>query len=154
MVSAGNPRRGYPHVMSGVRRVPPLRPSFGVLAWPEVAALMHHMANANPAFRAMADIVESVIASRSTDLLAASTSMHDLIVVPVPVTEPVYESVIVRAPSSLDPPREGHVLIEHLASNGRNDRIERPFEEAVPLFWRFMAEKYGVRPVDPPTATA
>jgi len=138
--------------MSGVQRVPPLRPSFTVLPWPDAAALMRRTADEHPSHRHMADIVDSVIASRSTDLLAASTSMHDLIVVPVPVTEPVYESVIVRAPSSLDPPRQRHVLIEHLASNGRNERIERPVEEAVPLFWRFMADKYGIRPVEPPPA--
>jgi hypothetical protein len=29
---------------------------------------------------------------------------------------------------------------------GRSNRIERPVDEAVPLFWRFMIEKFGVGP--------
>jgi hypothetical protein len=30
----------------------------------------------------------------------------------------------------------------------RNDRIGRPVADAVPLFWRFMIEKFGVEPGD------
>jgi hypothetical protein len=41
---------------------------------------------------------------------------------------------------------DGCVLIEHLSITGRNDRIERPVAEAVPLFWRFLVEKFGVDP--------
>ena len=51
-----------------------------------------------------------------------------------------------RAPGSLAKPSEGLVLIEHLSVTGRNDRIERPVDEAVPLFWRFMIEKFVVGP--------
>jgi hypothetical protein len=29
---------------------------------------------------------------------------------------------------------------------GYDDRIERPASDAVPLFWRFMIEKFGVQP--------
>jgi hypothetical protein len=32
------------------------------------------------------------------------------------------------------------------AVTGRNDRIERQVDEAVPLFWRFVTEKFGVDP--------
>ena len=39
----------------------------------------------------------------------------------------------------------GHVLVEHLPDTGRNDRIERPLGDAVPLFWRFVQEKFGVQ---------
>jgi hypothetical protein len=42
------------------------------------------------------------------------------------------------------------VLIELLSCTGRDDRIERPAREAVLLFWRFVIEKYGVHPVQPP----
>ncbi|MGC4817778.1 hypothetical protein [Micromonospora sp. DT63] len=58
---------------------------------------------------------------------------------------PRVEVVIVRSPSSgLVGP--GAVLIEHRSTSGRDDVIARPSEEAVPLFWRFMIEKFGVAP--------
>ncbi|MFC7597545.1 hypothetical protein ACFQU3_19675 [Terrabacter sp. GCM10028922] len=73
--------------------------------------------------------------------------MHDLIVVAAPIPEPPYGVVAVRAPGSPRRPREGHVLIEHLSVTGHDDKIERPVAEAVPLFWRFMIEKFGVAPL-------
>lgn len=71
--------------------------------------------------------------------------MHDLVVVDTPIPEPPFEVVVVRTPGSLHPPRAGKVLVEHVSLTGHDDRIERPVAEAVPLFWRFMAEKFGVR---------
>jgi hypothetical protein len=101
----------------------------------------------------MADIVDSVIVSDSTSLLAACTSMHDLVVVPVPIPEPPYGVIIVRAPGSLHEPSPGSVLIEHLSLTGHDDRIERSTDDAVPLFWRFVREKYGVEPKNRPRLT-
>ncbi|HET7901998.1 MAG TPA: hypothetical protein VFL59_12505 [Candidatus Nanopelagicales bacterium] len=118
--------------------------------WSEIAAFLDGIAAENAEFRHMSDIVHSVINSRSSDLLAACTSMHDLIVVPTPFPEPPYGVVAVRSPSSLTHPKNGTVLIQHLSVTGHNDEIARPVAEAVPLFWRFMIEKYGVRPVTPP----
>lgn len=97
----------------------------------------------------MSAIVHSVIESRTTYLLAAFSSMHDLMVTATPIPEPPVDLVAVRAPGSLRAPRQGHVLIEHLAVTGRNDRVERPVADAAPLFWRFMIEKFGVHPVIP-----
>ena len=54
--------------------------------------------------------------------------------------------VAVRSPKSFRIKSEpGCVLIEHLTCSGHDERIERPASEAVPLFWRFMIEKYGIR---------
>jgi hypothetical protein len=100
--------------------------------------------------RHMAMIVDSVMASGMTENLAACTSMHDRLVVPTPVSDPPYDYVAVRAPSSLRTPHDGCVLIEHLSVTGRDDVIERPVADAVPLFWRFMIEKFGIAP-DLPT---
>jgi hypothetical protein len=61
-----------------------------------------------------------------------------LIVVSTPVPDPPYGVAIVRAQTT------GHVRIEHLSRTGYHEDIERPQEEAVPLFWRFMMEKFGV----------
>jgi hypothetical protein len=82
--------------------------------------------------------------------LAGCTSMHHLLVVSTPIREPPYDVIVVRAPGSLHPPRQGQVLIGHLSCTGRNDCIERPAGDAVRLFWRFVIEKYGVHPVRPP----
>lgn len=94
----------------------------------------------------MADVAQSVIDSDKTDALAATTSMHDLIVVSTPVPEPPFGVVIVRSPSSLANPPVGAVIIEHQSGVGRDDKIERSVDEAVPLFWRFMIEKFGISP--------
>lgn len=94
----------------------------------------------------MVDVVQSVIDSGKTGALAGTTSMHDLVVVPTPVPEPPFGVVIVRSPSSLAHPPAGTVIIEHQSGVGRDDKIERPVNETVPLFWRFMIEKFGVSP--------
>ena len=78
--------------------------------------------------------------------LAAFTSMHDLMVRATPWPKPPYDLVTVRAPNSMSKVPAGLVRIEHLAVTGRNDKIERPVAEAVPLFWRFMIEKFGGAP--------
>jgi hypothetical protein len=108
------------------------------------------MSDLHPEFAHMAAIADSVQASGAAGLLAATTSMHDLLPVPVPVPDPPCDLIAVRAPGSLRDPLPGHVLIEHLSCTGRNDRIERPDTEAVALFWRFVITKYGIHP-NPPT---
>jgi hypothetical protein len=84
------------------------------------------------------------VRTHGADQLAGTTAMHDLIVLPVPVPDPPCGIIAVRAPDSV--PFPGHVVIEHLSCTGRNDRIERPAADAMPLFWRFMITKYGIRP--------
>jgi hypothetical protein len=59
--------------------------------------------------------------------------------------------IAVRAPSSLRHAPAGQVRIEHLSSTGRNESVDRPPAEAVALFWRFVIEKYGIKPPHPPT---
>ncbi|MEV7630604.1 hypothetical protein [Actinoplanes sp. NPDC089786] len=105
------------------------------------------MAEAHEEFRHMANIVDSVFGRDAAETLAGCTSMHDLIVVTRPIPEPPYDVIRVCSPSSMWPVRTGHVVIEHLTVTGRNDRIERPTSDAVPLFWRFMVEKYGIAPI-------
>jgi hypothetical protein len=89
-------------------------------------------------------IIDSVMASSVSDQLAVNTSMHDLVIAPHPVPEPPMDVLIVRAPGSLHPPKQGSVLIEYLAVSGQDTSIERPSTEAVRLFWRFVQEKFGV----------
>jgi hypothetical protein len=97
--------------------------------------------------RYLAEILASIVSSGRADDLAVTTSMPDLVITPRPVPEPPLDVVIVRAPNSLrNGPRPGHVVIEEMSLTGHGDLIERPAAEAVPLFWRFMIEKYGVHP--------
>ena len=65
-------------------------------------------------------------------MLCATTSMHDLIGSITPVPEPPFDVIAVRAPGSLYAASPGNVLVEHLTTTGRNDRIERPIAETVP----------------------
>jgi hypothetical protein len=97
-----------------------------------------------PAGQYLLEIIDSVIASGQADHLAVTSSMHDLVVVDRPIPDPPMDVLIVRAPGSLHPPSSGCVLIEYQAVSGRNTRIERPSADALPLFWRFVSEKYGV----------
>jgi hypothetical protein len=39
---------------------------------------------------------------------------------------------------------DGNVRIRHEAFTGLTDEIERPIADAVPLFWCFVAEKFGI----------
>lgn len=117
--------------------------------WQELLSRFNDLAEHHDGFRHMAGVVASVIQADAAERLAGMTSMHDLIVVPQPIPEPPYDVVAVRAPGSLVHVSDGCVVIEHLSCTGRNDRIERPVADAVPLFWRFMIEKYGVQPVRP-----
>jgi len=114
--------------------------------WDEIDARFTGFATMNPTFEHMAAIVRSVRAVGAESDLAAFTSMHDLMVASRPIPEPPVELVAVRAPSSMAKVSEGCVVIEHLSVTGRNDQIERPVADAVPLFWRFMIEKFGVDP--------
>jgi hypothetical protein len=116
--------------------------------WDEIDAEFAALAESHPQFAHMSAIVKSVLSAGAAGDLAAFTSLRDLMVVAQPIPELPYDLVAVRAPGGLHPPSEGHVLIEHMTVTGRNDRIERPVDEAVPLFWRFMIETFGVRPDD------
>lgn len=117
---------------------------FRMRPWPEIHGSFQELASDDPLFQHMADVVASVLACGKTAELAGTTSMHDLIVARQPLVAPPYDVVFVRAPSSLRPVPSGKVVIEHLSTTGHDDRIERPVADTVPLFWRFMIEKFAV----------
>jgi hypothetical protein len=93
-------------------------------------------------FGHMSAIVDSVLASPRRHELAATTSMHDLVVTDPPGSgDP--EVVVVRAPGSLHQPPTGMVRIEHLSLTGHDEIVDRPAQDAVLLFGRFVREKFG-----------
>ncbi|WBB54339.1 hypothetical protein [Verrucosispora sp. WMMD573] len=120
---------------------------FEEVPWRDIEVRFRDLVRRYPDFQHMADIVESVITCDGAARLAALTSMHDLVVAARPVPdEPPIEVVVVRSPSSGRVGPDG-VLIEHRTVSGRDDVITRPSADAVPLFWRFMIEKFGVAPM-------
>lgn len=95
----------------------------------------HQLAFVRPALA----IVRSVIAEGAADQVAAHTSMHDLVVTTAPVSD---KPDWIRIES-----RDGTVLVRHASDlTGPGDAIERPSNEVLPLFWRFVIEKFGIRP--------
>ena len=94
-----------------------------------------------PQFEHLRAIVQSVMDAGLDDKLAVKTSMFDLLVTERPVRPQPFELIKVYSPNQRTP---DSVEIEHLSITGRNDRIIRPVSETVPLFWRFVSEKFGV----------
>lgn len=119
---------------------------FSSADWSDIESRYEAISREHPEFEHLLAIVRSIRRSGIEDLLAGMTSMHDLIVAAAPVPSPPIDTIAVRAPGSISAPSNGCVLIEHLAVTGRNDRVERPVEGATPLFWRFVIEKFGIRP--------
>lgn len=114
--------------------------------WPDVRSLLAAVEWRRGGDDYPLQIADFVLAHGADEVLAVATSIHDLIVVPKPVGDPPLDAVAVRVPGSLRSHRRGTVLIEHLAGTGRNTEIERPADEAVALFWRFMEVEFGIRP--------
>ena len=130
--NAGPARLGWPY-------------RFVEQSWADVSLFEREVWGNDSGGRYLLDIIDSVLVSGVADELAVTTSMHDLLIVGRPVPDPPMDVLFVRAPGSLRAPTLGHVLIEYKANSGRNTVIERPVEEAVRLFWRFVEEKFGVR---------
>lgn len=96
-------------------------------------------------------IVQSIIGSGLADRLAGRLSLSGFDVAdrstwPAEsmVGAPPVEVIRVYTPWCDYPSPPGRVTIEHITCTGRNDRITRDTSDAVPLFWRFVSEKFGV----------
>ncbi len=120
------------------------RRRLGGFPWPiehdDWDVLLRRYADAPPLVQdsAVAGVVRSIAASPARSALRYTTSMWDLIVAPAPGAPAPVDAVKVSAPNYPT------VVVEHLPPVGGADRIERPREDAVPLFWRFVKEKYGI----------
>ena len=75
--------------------------------------------------------------------LGLTTFMHDLVFMARPALSQD-GAVIVRSPGSHRAARLGWVRIETSNSLKKNTVIERPTDEAVPLFLRFVRETFGI----------
>jgi len=102
------------------------------------------MADQSADFQYLVNIVESIQTDPRGAELGVRTSMHNLVVASMPVKDPPVDVIVVYAPQQHPRQTAGNVMITHASATGREDRIERPFADAVPLFWRFAIEKFGV----------
>jgi hypothetical protein len=114
--------------------------------WREIGAFFENLAEKNPSLRPVVEIVRSIEDSDVSDHLVGATSMADLLVAERPTGSPPIPVVVVSVAGSprFSGAQTGHVVIAHLSSTGHDDQIERPSDEAVPLFWRFVREKFDI----------
>lgn len=112
---------------------------FRAKPWPDIAEQLHSVLDSRATYSPVLDIVDSVIAFEAETLLAGCTSMTDLIVTSAPVTPPPVDVIAVRS-------ADGWITIAHHTHTGRDERIARPAQDGVALFWRFMIEKFGIHP--------
>jgi hypothetical protein len=113
--------------------------------WADLATEYRELVEQIPQLAPMLAVIESVIENQMADRLAATTSLRDLVVTTSPASEPPIDVIIVRSAISMYPPAPGEVSIDHIATSGLTEHIARPVDEVLPLFWRFVLEKYGLR---------
>ncbi|MEV4347777.1 hypothetical protein AB0J83_25250 [Actinoplanes sp. NPDC049596] len=116
---------------------------FDTVSWPRISERVAEYTAAH--YPAMADLVEAVRAG-AADRLAGLTSMHDLGVTTTPVPAGGQIDVIWVRPQPFGASGVADVLIEHWAASGWDERVVRPGDQTVPLFWRFAREKWGIEP--------
>jgi len=132
----------------------PIVPPFHSRPWAEIESFYADLIDRYAGFVApMLAIVRSVISYHGADTLAGYTSMHTLIVTSCPVQEwPDVLRVDVMARDSMV--QVSHEKVVRVRRPGlpdgwalqHGDSISRPADEAVPLFWRFCIEKFGIHP--------
>lgn len=119
---------------------------FEARPWAELAGRYWQLADGAPELLAIIEIIDSVIAVRAEAALAANRTIGALNVVSVNAADPPYSVVSVSAfPPGRSAP--AMVQVEHVSGSGLAEVVVRPAEEAVPLFWRFVIEKFGIEPV-------
>jgi hypothetical protein len=92
----------------------------------------------------IAQVIDSIVSSGLGDELQFATSMWDLIVTSSPASAPPVDVVAVRGAMGAKRVPADRIVVEHLPLVGLADAIERDASDAVPLFWAFMREKYGL----------
>jgi hypothetical protein len=117
---------------------------FDAQPWDSILSTVKELSQTQPSLDYLVAIALSVIESGASAQIAGALWMMDLAVAELPVQTAPIDLIVVRGPSSLDRAPVGLVRIEHLTVSGHNDVIDRPYADAVPLFWRFVSEKFGV----------
>lgn len=114
--------------------------------WTDLLDEYRTAAKSVPTLAPLLSIIESVIENQMQDRLAATTSMWDLVITTAPAGEPPLDVIVVRSSVSMSPSPAGEVRIEQFATSGQKEEVTRPVAEALPLFWRFVLAKFGLKP--------
>ncbi|MEZ5379686.1 MAG: hypothetical protein R2733_24530 [Acidimicrobiales bacterium] len=125
------------------------RHEFRERRWEDVSEILERVNWEDEQADYLLEIIGSVVNAGADRLLAITTSMHDLVVAPKPISAPPLDVVLVAAPGSLRRHAKSTVRIDHIAVNGPDTEITRPAADAVPLFWRFMRVEFGLSTVGP-----
>jgi hypothetical protein len=130
-------RRWRPHSWS--------HQQFQATPWAQLADHYWELTDATPVYLTIIEIIDSVRASGAGSWLAAARTIGALNVVSVDAAEPPYSVISVSIiPAGRTAP--GVVQVEHVSCSGLTEVIVRPLDNGVPLFWRFVIEKFGVQP--------
>ena len=119
----------------------PVRPT----PWPELRAWYHTVIDDYPDFWYLIEIVRSIETSGVADRLGAFTSMYDLRVAIPPFDEVPVEVICVGDPLNVSVPQvPGSARICFLGHAGLVGDVVCSPGEAVPIFWRFVREQFGL----------
>jgi hypothetical protein len=119
--------------------------------WDELVEEFQDLADKSPRYVPIVEILLSVISSGLASSLAATTSMHDLIIVTSPPPTVPFDAIRVSVDSTAnDGNPSNSVTIRHQTVSGHDDQLSRSGSEAVSLFWRFVIEKFGLDPKSVP----
>lgn len=116
----------------------------GPFEWPRVREWFDAIYPVGSEGRYIVEVIDDVVTTGHGSDLAATLAETDLYISSVPVCEPPSELIAVRGPKGIHASRNGFVQIVHLTVTGKNDLVERPLDEALPLFWAFTREKFGL----------
>ncbi len=121
-------------------------PPFRSLPWEEIRDWYAELGW--PAVEPLVAVVHSVLQCGGAERLVATTSMHDLWVARMVDggAASAVDVIKVCSASSMYPVGRGEALVVHTAPSGQEEAVSRPASEAVPLFWRFVSEKWGIEP--------
>lgn len=115
---------------------------FHARRWTELADHYWRRSESQPDLPAIVEIIESLIASDAQTLLVANWTIGGFNVAYTDEIEPPYTVIAVSViPASST---AAVVEIRHVSGSGLVETVVRPVDEAVPLLWRFVREKYGI----------
>lgn len=118
---------------------------FSAKPWPEVVRQCREYTELLPAYGTLLAVAVSIADGPAAASLAGQAWFRDLAVTPSSMAEDPDELLVVSLePDPRPVPVADRVTIEHRTATGRDDRISRPATEALPLFWRFAIEKFGI----------
>jgi hypothetical protein len=115
---------------------------FTARPWPELIDRYLDLAESHVDYLAIVEIINSVVHRDAVDRLAGNYTVGGLHVVDTELCSPPYSVITVETlgrSRSSDPA----VAVWQVSSSGLREEVIAPVDAAVPLFWRFVVEKFA-----------